>query len=62
MGSVFAEMSSWTALICHTGMKVDSQMSLEVIEEKKKKNTAHYNKELVKLDFSATVVLVSIFV
>ena len=51
MGTVFSEISSFKFSI------------LEVIEENAySKNITHHNKELIKLGFIATVVLVSIFV
>ena len=80
MGTVFAEMSSRTALTWYKVMKIAFKTKImksdffwyiyyEVFKFKEglkkmniQRNTAHKKKEFIKLGFSATVVLVCIFV
>ena len=74
MGTVFAEMSSCKALTRYTVMKTvfkTKNMNSESFEIfimnlnfkiNIKRNKAHNITELIKLGFSASVVLVSIFV
>ena len=74
MGTVFTEMSSWTALTRYLRMKTTSDqifrsqyvriVIMKILDFKSDgakciRNTAHNNKELKKLGFSDTVVILS---